>query len=195
MRRIYVPTIEDLNRALRCSGVPVAEWGIGPTKTLDCLFTEIRNGETVLLYAGGYLIRYVRQAQARIFCTVNGQQRYLVEREQVFANGARRTRSPKVSVSEKLMRGETHLEAMIRGIQSELGLAGFSGEGLEFIGSSQKRKKKSKSYPGLPSCHRRFRYVLELPPSSVQDDGYVERTPEKTSYFEWTSTLPKVQAA
>lgn len=180
-------SLKSLRRLLTRHGVNHADWGVGYTKTPQELMKEIRLGESLMLIRRGILRRQARHAQAAITCLVDDVLYMLVEDRQVFANGTVRHRTGGRSVSEKIQKGESPAAAMVRGIQEELGLTDYRGEGLvKEIRPPRKRSSSSaESYPGLPVDHIEFQFTWRMPVAYFCADGYVETKKRKTTYFVW----------
>lgn len=186
-----VKSLKALRSLLKRHGVNYADWGTGYTKTIQDLMKEIRLGESVLIVRRGKLIRQVQHGQVKITCVIDGVPHKLVETRQVFANGSVRPREGDRSLSEKVQTGESPKEAVVRGIGEELGIVGFTGEGLIKDPKNPHPRKRFKdsavSFPGLAVEHIEFIFLwaMDMLSTFFRRVGYIEKQTRKTTYFEW----------
>lgn len=183
-----VKSIKSLRALLQYHRIDFSSWGSGYTKNLSELMLEIRVGESVLVVKRGTLIRQTRHAQATITCVVDGVQLRLAEIRQEFSNGAVRIRkNTDRSTSEKLRADESPKAAMVRGIQEELGLQQYDGEGLvrDVRRPRKRRGDSAASYPNLSVEHVEFQFTWLMPDWLYVPSGYVEVQKRKKTYFEW----------
>lgn len=146
---------DELGAWLVASGIDVSQWGGGGSKTVDDLWREYLGGEST--FDDDPPSRLVEVAQL----IIKRGDAALIELEQVFADGRRRTRMR--PPSEKLLRGETPRAAALRCLQEELGLS-TAGAAIEGDGETTELIAGSPSYPGLPT-----RYVFHT--FEVTDTG------------------------
>ncbi len=199
-------------------GIPLHTWGSGDTKTLDDLFEEYKRGEMSLDIELGE--RFISVVLVHIWADLphNGgfirkkliemKKRHAVASVPASGNidaifGAVRF-SPlpghESSVSEKIrfLRGETALQAAVRGIQEEpnprhritgrqinrrdLGKVRFHSKTARIeVGSSD-------TYPGLMTRKKLIECSTEFPPEFVDPKGYSEKKSGKiVSYFPWVN--------
>ncbi|HSS43410.1 MAG TPA: NUDIX domain-containing protein [Solirubrobacterales bacterium] len=107
----------------------------------------------------------------------------LVESEQIFKAGGRRSRRLRTSLGEKQLPGETPEAAARRAIEEELGLPA-KGLVLRSMGA-EVMESKSESYPGLESTRHLTFFECALPQSLFHPNGYEERQDHKTVTFAW----------
>ena len=100
----------------------------------------------------------------------------------IFNDGRARKRNLGRAVSEKIKLAEIPAEAMVRGIQEELGIAGAIN--LVEEGTTEETID-SPSYPGLISRYVSHKFRVQLNDEQFQPEGYVESQPNMTTYFLW----------
>lgn len=173
-----------LEQQLKQAGIDISSWGTGEAKTLEDLKKEIECGETVLVTGKkGELLRKVEVCDANVYYISPEGKKYLLrEDKQVFKDGRVRRRHLGQSVSEKMKPGEKPADAMIRGIQEELGIKGKIA--ITEIGTDE-QTIGSPSYPGLQSQYIHHKYEVFLNAEQFNPDGYVEEQKNKTTYFVW----------
>jgi hypothetical protein len=177
-------TVETLKSQLESAGINTAEWGTGQAKTLAHLVKEIDGGETILVTNEvGELLRKVTVGGADIYYVSSEGKKYrLKEEKQIFKDGRERRRDLGQAVSEKMKPSEDPKEAMIRGIQEELGISGEII--LEDMGTEEKTTT-SPSYPGLKSQYINYKFRTTLNSDQFNPDGYIEEQTDKSTYFIW----------
>ncbi len=173
-----------LKKQLEAAGINTAEWGTGQAKTLEHLQKEIESGETILVTGEKCeLLRKVVVGGADIYYKSPDGKRYrLKEDRQVFKDGRERRRDLGQAVSEKMKPDEDPKEAIIRGIQEELGISGEIT--LTEIGTDY-QIITSPSYPGLQSQYIRHRFQAVLNEEQFNPNGYIEEQSDKSTYFVW----------
>jgi len=176
--------IATLQKQFEEAGINTTEWGTGKTKTLAHLQKEIESGETVLITdSEGRLLRKVMVGNADVYYrSPDGKEYRLREAKQVFTDGRERCRDLNSAVSEKMKPGENPKDAMIRGIEEELGIKGdifLTDEGID------DETIMSPSYPGLHSRYICHRFSVVFDDDQFNPEGYVERQPDKSTYFIW----------
>lgn len=176
-------TQQDLTIKLTDAGIDTSLWGRGKAKTAADLLEEINGGEAELITtADGKLMRKVAVANIDVmYVDRTGRNYRLVESRQVFADGRERARDLGTSVAEKLKSGEDILAAAKRGVEEELGITNIV---LESKGTESK-SMDSLSYPGLPTVYEIYKFSAVLTNEQYKPEGYVEKTADKTIYFEW----------
>ncbi len=178
-------SIAELSSILKDAGIDTALYGQGKAKTLDHLLKEINEGEMKLVKnEQGELQRKVTVGKGDIlYIAPDGKTFRLREEKQVFRDGRIRERKQlKEAVSEKIKPGEDGQEAMIRGIQEELGI---NGEINIAGGDSNLEEIESPSYPGLKTEYDLRRFKVYLGSEQYNPEGYIEKQPDKTTYFTW----------
>ncbi|EKD42919.1 MAG: hypothetical protein ACD_72C00533G0001 [uncultured bacterium] len=176
-------TIEVLKAQLQNNGIDLSKWGQGDAKTIEQLFEEIEEGETELIKdIDGKLVRKVLGVGADIYYVDGDKTFRLKEEKQVFGDGRVRVRDFGRAVSEKMKFGEYSHDAMVRGIQEELGIS--SNVTLHEI-ETIVDKKDSPSYPGLMSNYVVDVFKVELTSRQYKSEGYIEERDGLTTYFVW----------
>ena len=175
---------DALQKQLADAGIDTSSWGTGQAKTLAHLQKEIEGGETLLI-AGetGELLRKVVVGGADIYYQSSDGKKYrLKEDRQVFKDGRERRRDLGQAVSEKMKPDENPKDAMIRGIQEELGI---NGEIDLTETRTDVQQVTSPSYPGLESEYIRHKFQATLTDEQFRPEGYVEEQSDKSTYFVW----------
>jgi len=183
-----VMAVAELGTRLQAAGIDTASWGTGETKTVEHLFQEIEDGETVLVEGeAGELLRQVVVGGADVYYTSpDGKTFRLKEEKQVFKDGRERRRDLGRAVSEKMKPGENPPEAMVRGMQEELGIEGDVR--LE-ASETDEETKDSPSYPGLRSKYVTHKFRAELTDDQYKPEGYIEQQEDKSTYFVWEEVV------
>ncbi|OGZ32545.1 MAG: hypothetical protein A3H02_00175 [Candidatus Niyogibacteria bacterium RIFCSPLOWO2_12_FULL_41_13] len=173
-----------LKQQLEGAGIDTSVWGTGQAKTLAHLQKEIESGETILIKGKeGELLRKVVVGGADVFyVSPEGKKYRLKEDRQVFKDGRERRRDLGQAVSEKMKPDENPNDAMIRGIQEELGIV---GEIILTETGTDEQLLTSPSYPGLQSQYIRHKFEAILNQKQFKQNGYVEEQPDKSTYFIW----------
>ena len=173
---------EKFENTLEECGLPIEEWsGNNGTKTTRELFAELEAGETGLEYTpSGEIARVVEIGAGDIWY----KNLRLVEDRQVFNADGTKKRRPYLhgAMSEKMKAGEDPYEAVLRGIEEELGITGDFKLGEDEVVSTT---KKSPSYPGLMSTYKTHKIRVEIDDASFKPEGYLEIQEPKTTYFVW----------
>ena len=175
---------DALQKQLVDAGIDTSSWGTGKAKTLEHLQREIESGETILIIREtGKLLRRIVVVGADIYYqSPDGKKYRLKEDRQVFKDGRERRRDLGQAVSEKMKPDEDPKDAMIRGIQEELGIS--SEIALTETGTDV-QQATSPSYPGLESEYIRHKFQTTLTDEQFNPDGYVEEQSDKSTYFIW----------
>ncbi len=168
-------------------GIDYSTWGEGPTKTVERLFYEYLSGETTFILRKKRLLRVVKRVQILVYYkTRKGTLFKLIEKRQVFRNGGVRMRSRRRSLSEKMPVGEKGMDAAMRALKEEIGVAGLDPTVFKQLKSIRQGKpKSSRSYPGLPSIHFGPRFKVMMPSAFYERAGYDEVQQDKTTEFRW----------
>lgn len=174
----------ELQQQLLAAGIDLASWGTGPAKTLAHLQKEVDDGEAVIVTKpDGRLVRCVEVCDANVFgISPDGRHLRLKEDRQVFADGRERRRQLQYAVLEKMHAGERPLDAMVRGIREELGVAGDIDITAVRVDLEE---AVSPSYPGLLSRYSCHVFDVMLCGEQVRPDGYVEVQADKRTFFIW----------
>ena len=176
--------LNTLKQQLEGAGIDTFLYGTGQAKTLAHFQKEIESGETVLIIGKeGELLRKVVVGVADVFyVSPEGKKYRLKEDRQVFKDGRERRRDSGQAVSEKMKPDENPNDAMIRGIREELGI---EGEIILAETGADEQLLTSPSYPGLQSQYIRHKFEAVLNQEQFREDGYVEKQPDKSTYFVW----------
>lgn len=184
-------TAEESRAILEKVGLPLDTWGVGPTKTFEDLWEELRLGEAWLDIPGeenrdqyGEVIRVTHVLAINVFCEVEGKVWRLCEEKQVFKDGrGERRRELISSLAEKIRKDEDQEDAVVRALQEELGVL-HTPRNVMYDGSDE-MWKRTQTYPGLSSQLLLEKYTVLLHPDDFQPDGYVEDQVEKQTFFIW----------
>ncbi len=174
---------EELINYLISFNIPVESWGQGRAKTISHLFTEIREGETVLVQSGKELVRQIEFASVNVFFQDGNDAYRLVEDHQKFKDGRIRQRKPSGSLSEKMKSGENSLAVAKRAVIEELGI----GSEIQISGDKQiEEMEESPSYPELTTRYIKHVFTVELKADQFSRAGYTENQEDKTTFFIWS---------
>jgi len=154
---LFLWRILILNNMARKEG-----WGKGPTKSLEKLFDEIRDGETTLLWEDGRVpIRVLSLCQIKII----RRGLVLVEVNQKF-RGRDQFRSRMMMPCEKMVGAETPVSAALRGAEEELGVV-IKNPSLI---STRVVEEPAKSFPGLMCAYTKHIVVADDDVSFPDED-------------------------
>lgn len=162
-------SVEQLQTWLNEHEIDSSTWGIGVAKSVEDLWTEIVNGESLIESTPPLRVVQVVNVIIR-----NGD-KVLIEAEQQFDGN--RVRHRGIPLSEKLKPGEEPLNSALRGIAEELQVG---SERVMIINCSEQPKvelKESPSFPGL-----RTKYLLHTV------EVRIEGLPDETF---WTDEAPE----
>ena len=177
-------SIEDLKRKLVEFSIPVEEWGTGYAKTIEHLYNEILEEESIIKEIDGYLVRQIEYVGVRVLYKDENEITWLLKEDrQEFKDGRTRRRNMESSVSEKMKFGEDSTISAIRGIKEELGIDVSMDQLIKqrphfYDGGSQ-------SYPGLKSKYKGNHFTCYLNDNQFNPDGYVENQKDKSTFFIW----------
>ena len=183
---VGILSADHLGSILQMTNIDTLTWGTGKAKSVQDLYGEIQEGETVLVSEGGELRRQVSVATVDVFYTdSSGKKLKLVEVKQVWHDGSGRERSRdmKQSVSEKLKVGENPLIAIVRGLQEELGI-NVPSEAIVALMPTESNEL-SPSYPGLQCQYKFSHFETSISEASFKPEGYVEDDGKKFTHFQW----------
>lgn len=179
---------EALMEQLRRLGIPIERWGRGEARTLEDFYREVGSGEASLQESSdGRLFRIVNGATVNVFYrNAAGETLKLTEERQVYKDGRVRKRAAdlRMSVGEKMRKGETPEAAARRALAEDLGI--HDGE-LALLPSKEpfEQTSPSKAFPGLFTRYTSHRFDLFLPGEYYRAEGYEKRQPDKTTSFVW----------
>jgi len=163
--------------------VPWSEWGKGGAKTVEQLLHELNFEEVVLSIRDDRLLREVRGVIVNVFYQRDQQLLRLFESHQVFLDGTVRVREAHLIPGEKLLKGETIEAGGRRMLREELGIKTLLP--LTPQKPIEKGPFISATYPGLWSKYFNSVLSTSLTRDLYEPDGYIERQPDKTSFFKW----------
>jgi hypothetical protein len=169
---------------LKKFNVPVELYGTGGFKTVNHLFNEIKEGETVLTEKDGKLIREVNFVGARIIYKKEGSWIHLYEEKQIFKDGRVRRRNLPYSMAEKFKLGEEPKKVLIRGMKEEIDL-NITNDQFNYF--NKLRFEDNSDYPGITSFHTGYEFLVVLKDNQYVEEGYIERQSDKDVYFKWKS--------
>lgn len=169
---------------LKKFNVPIELYGTGGFKTVNHLFNEIKEGETVLTEKDGKLIREVNFVGARIIYKKEGSWIHLYEEKQIFKDGRVRRRNLPYSMAEKFKLGEEPKKVLIRGMKEEIDL-NITNDQFNYF--NKLRFEDNSDYPGITSFHTGYEFLVVLKDNQYVEEGYIERQSDKDVYFKWKS--------
>jgi hypothetical protein len=160
-----IKTVSELVNKLEHYNINMTTWNAeNKNKSVDQLFKEIKNGDSIIHEDGGEIYRTVLVANALILSDDNKYK--LIEKAHLDINkNIVKERNNEV-LSEKMDSSETVSGAIIRGVKEELGekyvssvafLDGESKEGIKHV------EKDSYSYPGLKSRYSFYQKTIKIP--------------------------------
>jgi len=176
-------SVEELMNYLTKFAVDFSSWGTGKSKRIEDLYKEIVNKDCKLEEHGEYLLRIIEFVGVKIYYRKEEELWMLKEDRQEFNDGRIRRRNLPSSVAEKMISGESSIEAAVRGISEELGIK---------ISSAQLTKKKdinynggSMSYPSLRTKYKGYGFTCFFTDEQFKKEGYIEFQTTKKTYFKW----------
>jgi len=173
----------EFRQYLVSHNVPVEEYGKDGYKTIGHLYTEIKEGETILTEEDGGLVRRVEFVGAKVIYKAPEGTLWLYEAKQVFKDGRTRVRNNMpYSAAEKFKAGEDLNEVLVRGMEEELGI---HVDPSQFAFYNKKEVENNDDYPGIRSFHIGHEYIVNLNKEQYKPEGYIERQDDKDVYFEW----------
>lgn len=158
-----IQNLDTLRQSLLSQGIELSAWGTGDAKTVESLWTELELGEIQL--QGDPLCRVLSGVVQVIIRHPDG--RILIEEEQVFQDGRRRHRN--IPPSEKMLGGETYVEAALRCLVEELGANPRTANVLKFTHRVRQERRNSWSYPGLTSLYTIHQVQVRVPDIPLED--------------------------
>ena len=179
---LNITSEEELYSILKEYDIDLSKWGIGRYKTVSQLFKEIKEGECVLYGFNGILRREVNFVGARVIYMIDKIRYVLTEDRSIFKDGRVRVRDIWYSMAEKFKFGEDHEEALIRGMEEELGIV-VNGNQCFFY--NKLRFQDNGDFPGLESYHNGYSYLVLLNEEQYKEEGYIEHQSDKDIYFTW----------
>lgn len=183
--------ISDIRDLLHDNGIDTTQWSGGKTKTLEHLAGEIAVGETELTETYGGLRRNISVLAISVLHIDQEYQLWkLFEDRQEMSDGSgTRFRKISSSISEKLMAHEIPGAAAVqRALQEELGLT-LDLVDLPDAFDERLEEAESESYPGLITRYTLHKCLVVIGAEQFDPDGYTEKQPDKTTYFEWRNII------
>ena len=157
-----IQSLDQLKEWLASQGIDKSRWGHGQAKTLECLWEEMVDGETGIQDNPALRIVPVTQVIIR-----RGDE-ILIETEQEFGDKRKRPRNH--PPSEKIRRDETYIDAAIRCLQEELGLA---RQDIDIIDSTYRQTLKELESPSYPGLFTRYIFhIVEARVSGLPDANF-----------------------
>jgi len=180
---IKIKDKKELIAILKDNGIDFSKWGAGEAKTIDNLWNEISNGETVIEddFRKQGLIRTIKVVAADVY---SRNRTYILEEyKQVFSDGRKRKRNLSTSVSEKMFTYEYGMleEALKRMLKEELDISVKDNYKYK-LNMAYPKTNESESYPGLDSA--KYLYVFDVDLEEYEEE-YTEVQKDKTTYFRW----------
>lgn len=173
---------QELANWLNNNGVQTDSWGKNGTKSIAHLWKEYIRGE--ITFEAEPPLRVVQVVQV----VVRNQNQILIEAEQEFGNGERRSRNQ--MPSEKMKPGESVGETAVRCLVEELGV---NPQQITFLPGGKQRQTvllNSPSYPGLLTRYTFYTVetaVTGLPahPFWRNNNSYQEGDPIRRHRWQW----------
>lgn len=162
--KINPVNVGALKNKLKSYNIDLSKWsGEFKNKTVQQLFKEIKNGDSIIKEENNTLFRLVNVANAVILS--NDGLYKLREKEHLDENmNVVKVRGNEV-LSEKMDTNEDVTNAIIRGVKEELG--DKYSNNVEFLTESKtnvkKVEKSSYSYPGLKSIYYFHEKIIKIP--------------------------------
>ena len=157
-------------------------YGKGQSKTWRNLLLEIHKGECEISFEQGMPIRKIKIVAIEVQ-SPDGKLT-LVEHLQVFSDGRKRSRNI-LGLSEKLVSGESPIEAAVRALREELNIS-VENCRLSKALVLPEQLKESPSYPGLTTKYLTYQFRLQLRSEEFHPEGYIECQQDKKTYFVWS---------
>ena len=179
---------DELISLLEEFNIPLQKWGTEGYKTINHLWNELLDKECVLSEKDGKLIRDVEFVGAKIIYKKDGVNYRLWEDRAVFNDGRIRIRQIPHSMAEKFKSGENPKDALIRGLEEELGIEINNNQ---FVYYDKNRFENNGDYPGIHSFHNGYYYFIPLNDKQFNPKGYIEKQKDKTNYFVWRKVEKK----
>jgi hypothetical protein len=146
-------TVPELKAWLQHHGINTSLYGVGASKPLELLLEEVAVGESILSTSSSSGVqRTVSVVNVRI---LNPSDKTLYEATQILPTGIERPRN--LPLSEKMLPSENWREAVIRGIDEELGSILVPKPDVSIVDTTYMKTeevKESQSYPGLQTSVR-----------------------------------------
>jgi hypothetical protein len=142
-----INSLDALHQALQKEGINYAQWGTGSAKSVENLWTELTTGEIAL--KGSPLCRVLSGVVQVVIRRPDG--RILIDSEQIFKDG--RCRKRNIPPSEKMLPGETFVDAARRCLVEELHIKPQNITIYPETHKMRQERRDSYSYPGLPSLY------------------------------------------
>ncbi|MFN0110252.1 MAG: NUDIX domain-containing protein [Blastocatellia bacterium] len=167
-----IQNAERLNNWLTQREIDTSAWGIGVAKSVEDLWAEIVNGESLL--ESTPLLRVVQVVNV----IIRKNDKVLIETEQQF-NG-NQTRNRDIPLSEKLKPGEDQIYAALRGIKEELQVGAEQVEILKHSEKPRAELTESPSFPGLQTKY--LLHTVEVRIENLPDETFwTDEAPENDS--------------
>jgi hypothetical protein len=180
--------LDSLMGHLIGAGLPLEKYGIDGAKTVHHLLQEIHTGDSKVSFdTSGNVYREVKVLWLDVFCSLEDGQLYrLKEDRQVFKDGRAnpvKRRNLSSSLGEKLKPDEEPEASISRTLSEELAITAEPA-GVYFLETEQTLFTPD-TYPGLESTYTHYKYVVTIPPSAFNPEGYIEDQEDKTNYYVW----------
>ena len=175
-------SLAELHQWLHTHHIDITTWGCNGTKTVEHLWVELQRGESELF--DNPPRRVVRVAELWI----RRDDQLLFEVAQTLDD--RSVRSALRPPSEKLLRGESPLQATLRCLHEELEMAPSSALAFPEPIACWVCEMDSRSYPGLPAYYTFYRMPVEAPllgsgPFTTAESSYHPGEPVRRHHWAW----------
>lgn len=165
-----------LNNLLREYNIDTTNWKHDRgNKTIEELYIEIGEGESILEIIEGKLVRLLQVSSMEVKFKLGDKYFQLVEDKQIFLSGVERRREL-TTITEKIKKNETPLQAGYRGLEEEINLK--LEKDLTFIGETF-CEKISPSYPNLITRYQFYNFQIVLGEEDIKKVRFFEYIEEE----------------
>lgn len=162
---------EKLVNVLSLYNIDTSNWShLQGNKTVNDLFVEIKEGESILEITNDKLVRLLKVSSVEVKFKLGNKYFQLIEDKQIFLSGIVRKRQL-LTITEKLKKNENPLQTAYRGLEEEIGLKIDSG--LIFEGEIRE-KKLAPSYPNLLTNYTFLKYSIILGEKELKNIRFSE---------------------
>jgi len=183
-------TVESLREFLNLHGVDTSSWGTGIFKSIETLVGDVNDGEIeIIIGKNGKAEAVLETCSADIYYKKeNGEIWKIRETKQVMKNGEIKELTHKESIRGKCKKLERPEDAIKREIEEEIGVPPSGYGNLQFL-EVRNFSGMSTSFPGLLGHYTQHCFETYLKKEYFKPEGYIEKQPDKTVYFEWEKIL------
>jgi len=181
--KVNISSLEDLYTLLEDNNIDLNIWSTGPYKSVEHLYSELKEGECILFNINNEIRREVNFVGAKIlYKDANGVKYHLHEEKAIFKDGRERIRKIWYSMAEKFKFGEDPKQALIRGMKEELDIDILENQ---FVNYNKIYFPSDGDYPGIKSFHTGYNFLININENQYNPDGYIEHQSDKDIFFIW----------